>query len=412
VALSSGDLTATVYHVAMPMKRSFGHAHASRSQAESVIVRLRRDDVEGVGECVARDYVTGETPRSVCEALASFALDPIAEVLGAGGYDAAVPLLEELDLPARLQQGGRPGLAAACALELAVLDALGHLHGVSIRDAARPLGLPDALLADTGAPHRFCRAVDASRTPESIASIFAPGEAGLYSVLKVKVGLGREVDLERVRATREAVGPDVTVCVDANMAWSLDEACQMVDLLSPLAIEWYEEPLARGALAECAQLRRRTGARVMLDESLASRADADRALAEDACDLFNIRIAKNGGFIASLRLAELAARHQRGAQLGTHPGSQAILRAAEWQLMHTIVGFVAVEAARSNAWVSEELIDEALAVDPITRRTRRLEGPGLGVRLVPERLQQHAQRTTELGARRATWSYGASPGPH
>lgn len=397
--LGALDLTATVHQVAMPMRRPFGHARATRKLAEGVIVRLRIDDTEGVGECVPREYVTGEVPETVFDAIASFDLDSVAEIAAASDYARAVPLLEQADLASRLSQGGKPGLSAACCLELALLDAIGRRAGASIRDVAGPLDLPAALCTDGGEIHRFTRAMDASKTAESI---FRPGDLEVYSVLKVKVGLGRDLDLERVRAARDVVGPEFTISVDANMAWSLDEACKMAELLSPMSIAWYEEPMARGAFEDCAEFRRRTGARVMLDESLCSRDDAERAVAHESCDLFNIRISKHGGMVPSLRLAELAAARGLGMQLGTHPGAHGILRAAEWQLMHMVTGFEAVEAARSNAWFEQELIEEKLEIDRTARRVRRLDGPGLGVHLAPERLSKHAVRTAEIGARRST----------
>ena len=66
----------------------------------------------------------------------------------------------------------------------------------------------------------------------------------------------------------------------------------------------------------------------MLDESLTSLVDAEAAVKSQACDLFNIRLSKCGGFLASLRLAALADAHGLGYQLGCHPGESGILSAA------------------------------------------------------------------------------------
>ena len=66
----------------------------------------------------------------------------------------------------------------------------------------------------------------------------------------------------------------------------------------------------------------------MLDESLCGMADAERAAADGLCDLFNLRLSKCGGFIPSLRLAQFAARHGLGYQLGCQVGETAVLSAA------------------------------------------------------------------------------------
>ena len=66
----------------------------------------------------------------------------------------------------------------------------------------------------------------------------------------------------------------------------------------------------------------------MLDESLTSAVDAKAAIAGQTCDLFNIRLSKCGGFLASLRLAALAHAAGVGYQLGCHPGESGVLSAA------------------------------------------------------------------------------------
>ena len=378
--------------VAVPMKAAFGHARANRKLAESVIVRIADGEHTGAGECVARDYVTGETPESAFAAISALDLDELVAVTRAPTFADAVRAIEALELPARLG-----GLAAAACVELALLDLAGHRTGASIRDAAAALGLPDALLADRGARHHLTRALDTNRTPEQLVS---DDMLRGFDVLKIKVGLGRDVDVERVRAARALAGDAMTVTVDGNMAWSLDEACTMAALLEPFAIAWYEEPLARGALAAYREFRERTGGRVMLDESLCSASDAHAAIAAGACDLFNIRLAKCGGFLPSLRLAELAQRHGLGYQLGTHPGAQAILRAAEWGFVHTVAGFATVEAARSRVWFDDEMIRETLAVDYSASRVVPLDGAGLGVTVIDDRIDAISQR-------RATWTAGA-----
>lgn len=365
--------------------KAFGHARATRTLAESVVLRIVADGIEGVGECVARDYVTGETPETVVAAISSFDMEPAFAAAGRPSFDEAVRAVEALDLRTQLARGDRTALAAAACVELALLDLIGCRFSTSIRAATETLQLPEALTAGRGQRHPLTRALDTSRSPEQLVT---DKMLDGFTVLKIKVGLGREEDLARVRAAREITGPDFVIAVDGNMAWSLDEACVMADVLRPFSIAWYEEPLAKGALRDYHALRTRTGARVMLDESLCSFEDGQAAVAEAACDLFNIRLPKCGGFLAGLRLAELAHHHGLGYQLGTHPGAQGILRAAEWSFAHAIAGFATVEAAKSNTWFDEEMICEPLRVDYAAGRIVPLTGAGLGITLKPERLEQ------------------------
>src|SRR5262249_44749240 len=68
--------------------------------------------------------------------------------------------------------------------------------------------------------------------------------------------------------------------------------------------------------------------RCLLEESPGGEVEAGGAVQHGCCDLFNIRLSKCGGFIPSLRLAQLAKRHGLGYQLGCQVGETAILSAA------------------------------------------------------------------------------------
>ncbi|HTL37131.1 MAG TPA: enolase C-terminal domain-like protein [Kofleriaceae bacterium] len=370
-----------IHRVRAPMRR-FGHARATRDVAEGVIVRVQRDGIEGLGECVPRDYVTGETAETVFTALSQLDLADIANRVASGDPDAAARAIAALDLPSLLRQGQALGLAAACSLELALLDA-----------AHKAVGRP--LVATRIARHPLSRTLDTTKSPERFFEERAPGIA---TVVKVKVGLDRADDVERVRRTRQLGGSAMVLAIDGNMAWTVDEACVMADLLRPYDVAWYEEPLARHAFDDDRRLRARAGIRIMLDESLCSYADAETALASGACDLFNIRLSKNGGFLASGKLVELARRHGIGVQLGTHPGSHAILRAAEWSFAHAIEPLVSIEAVPSGVWFEQELVHEQLRLDLDRSRVVPLDGAGLGITLREDMLDALTVERAELFA--------------
>jgi len=65
-----------------------------------------------------------------------------------------------------------------------------------------------------------------------------------YRAIKLKVGGAPvEEDVERVRAVRQAVGPNIDLMLDVNQAWDLHTAIQASHQMAPLAITWLEEPL-------------------------------------------------------------------------------------------------------------------------------------------------------------------------
>ena len=95
------SVTATLYRVRMKLTKAFGHARASRDESDDLILVVELDGVSGVGECVPRDYVTGESVDIAIASLRRLDLDEVARVTE-GSFPVAVGALESLDLPARL----------------------------------------------------------------------------------------------------------------------------------------------------------------------------------------------------------------------------------------------------------------------------------------------------------------------
>src|SRR5262245_21354961 len=119
----------------------------------------------------------------------------------------------------------------------------------------------------------------------------------------------------------------------------------------------------------------------MLDESLCSLVDAQRAADRGTCDLFNLRLSKCGGFISSLRLAQFAKRHGLGYQLGCQVGETAILSAAGRHFAASVGEPVAVEGSSDHHLVRERLSREDITFGR-GGWAPGLTGPGLGVTIV------------------------------
>jgi muconate cycloisomerase len=98
----------------------------------------------------------------------------------------------------------------------------------------------------------------------------------------------------------------------------------------------------------------------MADESLISLNDG-RFLAEnDFVDFFNIRISKNGGLLPALRLAELAAKHFLGGQLGALPGESGILTAAERHFLQMVPNIDFTETAYATFSLRQDIVDRKM----------------------------------------------------
>lgn len=138
------------------------------------------------------------------------------------------------------------------------------------------------------------------------AATVAAARAAEAPALKVKVGARSvESDVARLRAVREAVGPDVELRADANGAWTREEARTALDDLAAVDVSYVEQPLAPTDLAGHAALRGGS-VNVALDESLVQ-TSLDAVLAADAADVAIVKPMVHGGVAAGRTLADRAA---------------------------------------------------------------------------------------------------------
>jgi L-alanine-DL-glutamate epimerase-like enolase superfamily enzyme len=128
------------------------------------------------------------------------------------------------------------------------------------------------------------------------ASAGAASRAG-FGCVKLKVGIGD--DAGRVAAVRAALGPGADLRLDANGAWSVDEAVTMIEVLAAAGLELVEEPVH--GLAALRAVRERVAVRIAMDESAAE----PGALASGAADAVCLKLARCGGISGLLACATL-----------------------------------------------------------------------------------------------------------
>ncbi len=379
------------HHVRIPLRRPIRHASHSRTETDNVIVRcVLESGVEGYGEGVPRDYVTGETIETALSLLFTSRLH--SQVEPCPDFTRAVALAERLRLaPVPGDNRGCQGNAAHCALELAVLDAAGREFNKALSTVTELL-TPE--LYEPKAEIRYSGAITSARGLKARVAAWAQRLYG-FRQLKVKVGIEGFNDPARLRVIRRIVGANVDLRVDANEAWAPANAAERIRALEPYGISAVEQPLSHADAGSLAVLRRQVTTPIMLDESLCSLLDAERAVAGELCDLFNLRLSKCGGFIASLRLAQFASRHSIGCQLGCQVGETAILSAAGRHFATSVAGLRYLEGSYDR-----HLVREALGTSDITfgrgGRAPELTEPGLGITVDPTALARVTVRTERL----------------
>lgn len=127
-----------------------------------------------------------------------------------------------------------------------------------------------------------------------------------FDCCKVKVGVRPvEADVERVRRARDAVGDDVELRVDANEAWTYDEATAAIEAFADLGVSLLEQPLPAGALEGHAALRG-NGVGIAIDEGLLEHG-VDAICSADAADALVLKPMALGGVDVARRIAAWAA---------------------------------------------------------------------------------------------------------
>ncbi|MDN5669148.1 MAG: hypothetical protein L0G87_12215 [Renibacterium salmoninarum] len=346
----------------LPMARPFSHAGAKRQTTASVLVFAEASGHTGWGEGAPRSYVTAETVESAQAAIEALDLDLLDRVLAVPDFAGAITALRELDLEAALG-GPVPMPAAAAAVELALFDLICSIHRKTGFEALQSQESFASILRSEAVASPVSFVVDLSSGVAAKTSALSPEAIASVRHVKVKVSADLDDCVQRVLQVREVFGPDATVVLDANGAWTPELAHAAVRRLAGLSIGWIEEPVGPRDWPTMRSLREASGIPIMLDESFASRSDLEAAAAHGAADLVNIRISKCGGLLRSLSLLRVAHGLGLRAQLGVHVGEIGPLWGAMRLLAGSYAGLATVEAGKHDQWFPEPLTEPAIAVD-------------------------------------------------
>jgi L-alanine-DL-glutamate epimerase-like enolase superfamily enzyme len=271
--------------VRLELAETFVIARDATDYADVVHVAVSHEGVTGYGEAAPIERYD-ESPRS-----AKRFVDEHVHLLGDDPF-ALEDVGDRLDAVPGEQ-------AAKAALDAALHDLQGKLLGVP---TARLLGLPRAGPPTSwtiwlGDPDDMARRVEAASSS--------------YRRLKLKLGGGDGLDVERVRAARSAT--ELPLQVDVNEWWSLDEALDALPQLATLGVEYCEQPLRAGDEGG-RTLRERSPVPIFVDEDCHTLADVARC-AEIAHGI-NVKLAKSGGIREAIRMAHAARALRLGVMLG------------------------------------------------------------------------------------------------
>ena len=194
-------------------------------------------------------------------------------------------------------------------------------------------------------------------------------------------------DLARVRAVREAVGPDVLVMVDANGAWDVPTAVKMGRAFEPFDIYWYEEPVCPDDLRGSAEVAAKVAIPVAGYETCTyGKVGFRDYIAARAIHFVQPDVAWAGGLTETLKIAHLA--QAWNLPLAPHIHGSAVGVAAAVHLLGAVLNGSMAEMVFPAHSLMSELVKEPLVVD----RSGAIvlsERPGLGLELDSAVLQRY-----------------------
>lgn len=377
-----------LYPLAIPLRRKFSHAGHVRHEADPLVVQIElADGTLGFGETLPRPYVSGETVESAISWIRREMLDALASYHPRHFPEA----LERIEALPTHDTEGRVVTAARAGVELALLDAYSRHFGKPISEAVGWYGLPGFGSPGSLRSVRYSGVLGGDETRRLRRSVRLMRLYGLRD-FKLKVGYPDDPDRIRLvaRALGRGLGRKLTLRLDANGAWTLDRACEVLEAVKDVPIRCVEQPLARDDDAGFVTLKERAGVAIIPDESLATLDDAERLYGIGALDGLNIRLSKNGGFLPALRLAHLARRHSLLLQLGCMVGETSILSAVGRRFIENVPGITFAEGSYGRRLLRDDVVRRPIQFG-YGGRPQPLPGPGWGVEVDPERLKWHVR---------------------
>jgi muconate cycloisomerase len=347
--------------------RGGGGAHLI---SEFVIVKVLTDEgITGLGEVSCTPIWSGEDYRNAIRVIDTY----IAPALI--GEDPRA--IEAIGLKLKKSIANNPFTKAG--VEIACWDILGKVTGLPVY---RLLGGPVRDFVTT----KF----SVTGMPAPIAAEVASGavEQG-FRAMKVKVGVDPESDVARVRAVREAIGPDIYLGVDANGGWSPGQAATTIPRLIEFDLKFVEQPVPALDMAWMADVRARTPLPIIADESLYTIQDAMALARGGAADVFSIYIGKGGGLNNARKVAAIA----ESAGLTCTIGSNLEMGIAMAAMIHLGMAMPSIDSPKfpcdilSNFYYESDYLAEPLLITAGTARP--FEKPGLGVELDPDKIRHY-----------------------
>lgn len=296
--------------ISIPLVTPFKTALRTVDSVSDILVRITTEDgTYGFGEAPPTAVITGDTKGSIRCAIEEFIAPNLI------GME-----IENLDgIMKKLHGCILKNTSAKAAVDIAVYD----LYGKSCQ---KPLY---QILGGCRTEVETDLTISVNEIDEMVSDSLKAVAQG-FEVLKIKVGKESSRDIERIKAIRQAVGPEIRLRIDANQGWTPKEAVRIIRTLEDTGIgmDLVEQPVAAHDFAGMKFVTSQVYTPILADESVFSAQDAIHLIQEQAADLINIKLMKTGGIYEALKICAIAESYGVECMIGCMLESKIAVSAA------------------------------------------------------------------------------------
>ncbi|MGA7144278.1 MAG: enolase C-terminal domain-like protein [Desulfobacterales bacterium] len=357
--------TVVIHHVKLPFSFDFSHSLRKRSYVNNIIVEIiaEQGKIVGYGEGAPRSYVTGESIDSTVESIRHFVehkmfpreLIDISQIWN---------FIDGITI-------GKEHNSAICALETALLDALGKNQNRYIRDYFSKDFITDSIHYGAAIP------LDSR---EKVTEMCRLIKTLKINTLRLKLGKNLEHNKTMLETVRLVFENDYDLRVDINCGWDNQLAVMHIPLIQEYNVKAIEQPMMPDdpEIADFAQRLQQAGVILMADESACSFDDIKKIVKENHYKMINIRLSKCGGFKNSLKMIDYLRSNGVSFQIGCQLGESGVLSAAG-----RILCLLCRDAVYYDGSYDQFLLEKNVTSENVSFYSRGkadpLNRPGLGV---------------------------------
>lgn len=275
------------YSKNLGLTKSYTIAYEVNSEALNAFLEIELENgLTGYGSAAASEYVFGEKLE---DTIANLQSDAVQKWVGKDIRHFRSIIAESTVLFPKYS-------ATRTAIDISLHDAFGKYLGIPVVDfyGREHRSLPTSIT------------IGISSVEETLQEAREYKDQG-FKILKIKIGLNLEEDIERIVKLRETFGNHFKIRVDANQGYDSSQTLAFVKATRSLGLELVEQPMRVGTEAEMKALPADVRRIIACDESLKNASSAILLATEpQACGIFNIKLMKCGGLLGAFEIATIA----------------------------------------------------------------------------------------------------------